>query len=48
MRLPATGRPAELSGISIYRFADGKTVESWDEVDFFGLLSQLEAFPQAG
>jgi steroid delta-isomerase-like uncharacterized protein len=48
MGLPATGKRAELSGISIYRFVDGKTVESWDEVDFLRLLSQLEALPESG
>ena len=47
MGIPATGKRAELSGISIYRFVDGKTVESWDEVDFLRLLSQLEVFREA-
>jgi steroid delta-isomerase-like uncharacterized protein len=47
MGIPATGKRADLSGISIYRFVDGKTVESWDEVDFLRLLSQLEVCREA-
>lgn len=39
--IPPTGKAATLTGISIYRFEDGHTVESWDEVDIWNLLYQL-------
>src|SRR5689334_8048463 len=31
--IPATGRPAAVSGIAIYRLAGGKVVEQWLEYD---------------
>jgi predicted ester cyclase len=43
--LPATGRPVELAGITILRFANGKCVERWSQADFLGLLVQLGALP---
>lgn len=35
----ATGRPAEFSGINIYRFERNRIVESWGEVDLAALES---------
>lgn len=39
--IPPTGRRVSLTGIVIYRVADGKIAESWAELDFGRLLRQL-------
>jgi len=43
MGIPATGRPVVMRGVIIYRFADGKIVESWWAWDALGLMKQLTA-----
>ena len=45
--LPATGRPIQLEGINIFRVENGCVVEQRAEPDFFGLLQQIGAIPQA-
>ncbi len=41
---PATGKPAEFSGVNIFRFGDhGKVVEIWNHRDDLGLMEQLGA-----
>lgn len=42
--LKPTGKRVEFKGITIYRIADGKIVETWWANDFYGLLLQLGAF----
>jgi steroid delta-isomerase-like uncharacterized protein len=39
---PPTGRAISFSGVSIYRLADGRIVESWYLYDLFSLLQQLQ------
>ena len=46
--LPATGKRAEWTGITIYRIAGGKVVEERGEEDGLRMLRQLGAIPQAG
>ena len=41
MGVPATGARTRVTGISIYRVANGKVVEEWTEFDGLGLLEQL-------
>lgn len=50
MGIPATGKKIEVSAIAISRIEDGKFVEEWEELDFFGLLTQLgmEMKPKTG
>jgi len=36
-----TGREAAISGITIYRTADGKIAEAWSSYDEIGMLEQL-------
>ena len=48
MGIPPTGRRATISGISIDRFADGRIVERWLQMDMLGLLQQLGAIPAPG
>jgi steroid delta-isomerase-like uncharacterized protein len=45
--IPATGKQATVTGISIDRWKDGKIVESWTNWDTLGLLQQLGAVPSA-
>ncbi len=40
-----TGRRILVSQIAIYRMADGKIAEIWEEADVFGLMKQLGAVP---
>ena len=39
--LPATGKPVQISEITIHRFEGGKIAEQWWEVDFAGVLHQV-------
>ena len=39
--LPPTGKPIALGGITIYRIADGKIVEAWEQLDMLGMWQQL-------
>ncbi len=45
MGMPATGKQATVTGITIDRIADGRIVESWDNWDTLGLMQQLGAIP---
>lgn len=36
-----TGKQITIGGITIYRFADGKIVESWEQLDMLGMWQQL-------
>lgn len=40
---PATGKTAEWGSIDWWRIEDGKLAEHWDQVDWQGLMRQLEA-----
>jgi steroid delta-isomerase-like uncharacterized protein len=40
-----TGNEVRLTGIGIFRFSDGKVVESWDNFDQLGMMQQLGAIP---
>lgn len=39
--LPASGRGAEVTGMSIVRIADGKIAEAWNNWDQMGLMQQI-------
>jgi steroid delta-isomerase-like uncharacterized protein len=45
MGMPPTGKQATYGGIDIYRVADGKIVEHWDQVDALGMMQQLGMIP---
>jgi steroid delta-isomerase-like uncharacterized protein len=45
MGIPATGKSFTITGIDVYRVADGKMAEHWHVVDQFGLLQQLGLIP---
>lgn len=46
--LAPTGARITTTGITIDRFQDGKTVESWSNWDTLGLMRQLGAAPEPG
>lgn len=41
--VPPTGEQVTLNGTNIYRLADGKIAENWENVDVYGALRQLGA-----
>ena len=43
--LPATGKTAELAGITIWRIVDGKIKEEWSAFDQLSMLGQLGLLP---
>jgi steroid delta-isomerase-like uncharacterized protein len=46
--IPATHKDIEVKGIAIWRIADGKIIEHWNEVDKLGLMQQLGVVPPMG
>jgi steroid delta-isomerase-like uncharacterized protein len=46
--IPATGIEATWTGMTIWRFADGKLMEGWWMKDVLGLLQQLGVIPTMG
>ena len=45
MNIPPTNRVAEITGMSLTRYANGKGVEAWTNWDTLGLLQQIGAIP---
>jgi steroid delta-isomerase-like uncharacterized protein len=43
--LPATGKKAELAGITIWRIVDGKIKEEWSAFDQLSMMQQLGLLP---
>ncbi len=43
--LPATGKKAELTGITIWRIVDGKIKEEWSAFDQLSMMQQLGLLP---
>jgi steroid delta-isomerase-like uncharacterized protein len=43
--LPATGKKAELAGITIWRIADGRIKEEWSAFDQLSMMQQLGLLP---
>jgi steroid delta-isomerase-like uncharacterized protein len=43
--LPATGKAAELAGITIWRIVDGKIKEEWSAFDQLSMMQQLGLLP---
>jgi steroid delta-isomerase-like uncharacterized protein len=43
--IPPTEKRVKITGMAIYRLADGKLVEHWVTRDHLGLLQQLEIIP---
>lgn len=46
--IPPTGRQGVVTGITIYRLANGKFVEGWTNLDELGMLRQLGILPAPG
>ena len=45
MGIPPTGKSCTVTGMSIFRIANGKIVEHWGQNDGLGLMQQLGAIP---
>ncbi len=43
--IPPTGKPVAVTGMAIWRFANGQVVETWVIFDVYGLLQQLGVIP---
>lgn len=43
--IPPSGNKIEVTGITTYRIADGKIVETWSNMDFVGVLQQVGVIP---
>ena len=43
--IPPTGRRIAVSGINMYRIAEGRISEEWEQTDTIGLLQQLGVRP---
>jgi predicted ester cyclase len=41
MGIPPTGRPITFTGMTMYRFVDGKIVENWWAYDSLGMIMQI-------
>ncbi len=48
MGIPPTGKHVAMSGISVYRIADGKIAEEWAVADVMGFMQQLGVVPAPG
>lgn len=46
--IPRTGKQIRMTGMTIWRIADGKIVEHWSEMNVLGLLQQLGVSPTPG
>jgi steroid delta-isomerase-like uncharacterized protein len=47
MGIPATGNRIEVSGIEVFRIADGKIAENWVLMDNLGMMQQLGVIPKS-
>jgi predicted ester cyclase len=41
MGIPATGQRITVKGIDIFRLAEGKIADLWQEMDLLGILQQI-------
>jgi steroid delta-isomerase-like uncharacterized protein len=48
MGVPPSGRPIRVTGMDMFRLANGKIVESWASADALGMLQQLGVLPPLG
>jgi len=48
MGIPATGKEVAFTNISIFRIADGKIAEAWQEIDMMSVMNQLRVMPSGG
>jgi steroid delta-isomerase-like uncharacterized protein len=47
MGAPPSGKEAVISGLEVYRIANGRIVEMWHQDDLYSLVHQLGLIPQA-
>jgi steroid delta-isomerase-like uncharacterized protein len=44
--IPASGKKAKVTGMSLQRIVNGKIVEEWNEFDALGMMQQVGAIPE--
>ncbi len=45
MNIPPSGKPGTVTGMALFRLADGKIAEVWVNYDLLGFLQQIGAIP---
>jgi steroid delta-isomerase-like uncharacterized protein len=45
LNVPPTGKQVKMTGVTVFRIADGKLVEGWNRPDLLSLLQQIGAMP---
>jgi predicted ester cyclase len=48
MGILPTGKPVEVSDLTLLRIAEGKIVEEWYELNLLAVMKQLGVIPSAG
>ena len=48
MGVAPTGKQVTMAGIDIFRIADGKIAELWNQEDVLGMMRQIGAIPEPG
>jgi steroid delta-isomerase-like uncharacterized protein len=48
MGIPPTGKKVTVTGMHVFRIADGKIVEHWAEADYLGVNAAIGRGPDAG
>jgi predicted ester cyclase len=48
MGIAPTGKQVTMAGIDIFRIADGKIVEMWNQEDVLSMMQQIGAIPEPG
>ena len=43
--IPASGKSVNQTGFDLFRIANGKIVEMWQEADYLGMMRQIGAIP---
>lgn len=46
--VPPSGKRIEMTGITIFRIANGKLIDGWTNEDIFSMLQQIGAVPTPG
>jgi predicted ester cyclase len=46
--IPPSGKRFRIIAICIYRLAEGKVAENWEQADLLGLMQQLGVIPARG
>ena len=48
MGMPPTGKAVSFTGTIMERFAGGKIIEHWEQIDMMGMMQQFGVIPTPG